>query len=162
MEACIVVCRSQKPPERQGQTLFIDAINEVSRERATSFLKPEHQQRIVGVYQSFLEATDLTFQEAQSFLEGKYPGFARVANHEEIARQGYSLSIPLYVKRVQHENSNNGDDRPLPELWAAWEQNGREFWQEMDALVEMLDNLTNLPGSYELPGRFLAEGVSDD
>jgi type I restriction enzyme M protein len=79
-----------------------------------------------------------------------------------MARQGYSLSIPLYVKRVQHENSNNGDDRPLPELWAAWEQNGREFWQEMDALVEMLDNLTNLPGSSELPGRSLAEGVSDD
>ena len=30
----------------------------------------------------------------------------------------------------------------LPELWAAWEQEGRVFWQEMDALVEMLDDLT--------------------
>ena len=29
----------------------------------------------------------------------------------------------------------------LPELWAEWEQEGRLFWQEMDGLVEMLDEL---------------------
>ena len=102
MEACIVICCSQKPPERQGKTLFIDAINEVTWERATSYLTPEHQQQIVGPY--------------QTFLESEYPGFARVAVHTEMAQQGYSLSIPLYVKRVQHENGGNGDDRPLPEF----------------------------------------------
>jgi hypothetical protein len=30
-------------------------------------------------------------------------------------------------------------------LWAAWEREGRAFWQEMDALVEMLDALVDAP-----------------
>ncbi len=148
MEACVVVCRSQKPPQRRGWILFIDAVNAVARERAMSLLKPEHQQRIEAAYR--------TFQEAPSFLEGGEGGFARAATQTEIAQQGYSLSIPLYVKRVEHENGNN-NTRPLPELWADWEQQGRLFWLEMDALVEMLDNLPNLPGSSKLPGRS-AEG----
>jgi type I restriction enzyme M protein len=133
MEACIVLCRTQKPPERRGRTLFIDAVTEVARERSMSYLTAAHQQRIEAAYRAF--AND--------------PGFARVADRAEMAQQGYSLSIPLYVKRVQHENGSNDADRPLPELWAEWEQSGREFWQEMDALVEMLDGLT-------------AEGVRDD
>ena len=38
MEACVVICRTQKPAARRGKVLFIDAVNEVSRERAQSFL----------------------------------------------------------------------------------------------------------------------------
>ena len=109
MEACVVVCRTQKPPERQGRILFIDAVNEVARERAQSFLKPEHQQRVFEAYRNFGAELD----------------FAQAASQDEIAAQGYSLSIPLYVKRVV--NGADDDERPLPELWAEWEQNGRDL-----------------------------------
>lgn len=127
MEACVVVCRSRKPPERQGRILLIDAVSEVARERAQSFLKPEHQQRILAAYRAFADE----------------PGFARAATQEEIARQEYSLSIPLYVKRVRSgEHAANGSgEHSLSALWAEWEQDGREFWQQIDELVEMLDSL---------------------
>jgi type I restriction enzyme M protein len=46
MEACVVFCRSRKPADRQGRILFIDAVGEIARERAYSFLRPEHQERI--------------------------------------------------------------------------------------------------------------------
>jgi type I restriction enzyme M protein len=132
MEACVVVCRSQKPPERQGRVLFIDAVNEVARERAQSFLKPEHQTRILEAFRGFGAESD----------------FALAATVDEIAAQGYRLSIPLYVKRVNH--GNGGDDgRSLPELWTKWEQGGRLFWQEMDALVEVLDELAEVEKSQE-------------
>lgn len=49
MEACIVICRTSKPPERRGKVLFINAVGEVARERSTSFLKPEHQERTAWV-----------------------------------------------------------------------------------------------------------------
>jgi type I restriction enzyme M protein len=124
MEACVVVCRTQKPPQRQKKVLFIDAVNEVARERAQSFLKPEHQGRVLDAYRAF---------------DGG-PEFARAATQDEIAAQGYSLSIPLYVKRVGN-GTGDGDDRSLPELWAEWQQSGRAFWQEMDALVGTLDKL---------------------
>ena len=124
MEACVVVCRSRKPAERQGRILFIDAVDAVARERAMSFLRPEHQTRIVDAYHAFAEE----------------PGFARAVPLADVAAQDYSLSIPLYVKRLPN-GVNAAEQRSLPELWAAWEQEGRVFWQEMDALVEMLDEL---------------------
>lgn len=36
MEACIMICRMTKRPERRGQVLFINAINEVERKNAQS------------------------------------------------------------------------------------------------------------------------------
>jgi type I restriction enzyme M protein len=50
MEACIVICRSKKLVERRGKVLFIDALNEVTRERAQSFLQAEHIDRIAQAY----------------------------------------------------------------------------------------------------------------
>ena len=129
MEACVMVCRSRKPRERQGRILFIDAVHEVTRERAQSFLRPEHQTRILNAYRAFENEA----------------GFARVAGVGEIAKQDYSLSIPLYVKRMVNGANGNAqsEERRLSELWAEWEQNGRVFWQEMDVLVEMLDNIAS-------------------
>lgn len=124
MEACVVVCRSQKPPERQGKVLFIDAVNEVARERSMSTLRPENQQKIEAAYAAFADD----------------PEFATAATRAAVAAQDYSLSIPLYVKRVQ-ATGQDGDERSLPELWADWERNGRSFWQEMDALTDMLNEL---------------------
>jgi type I restriction enzyme M protein len=78
MEACVVVCRTQKPSERQGHILFIDAVNEVARERTQSFLKPEHQARILEAHRNF----------------GAEPDFMVAMTQDEIAAQNYSLSVP--------------------------------------------------------------------
>jgi len=48
MEACVVICRTAKPKARKGRILFINAVNEVTRERAQSFLTDEHIERIVA------------------------------------------------------------------------------------------------------------------
>jgi len=53
MEACIVICRMNKPKERQGKVLFINAVNEVARVSAQSFLRTSHQDRIVSAYREF-------------------------------------------------------------------------------------------------------------
>jgi type I restriction enzyme M protein len=124
MEACVVVCRTAKPKSRRGRVLFIAAVNEVARERAQSFLRQEHQERIVRAYRAFKDE----------------PGFATVATLEEVAVQEHSLSIPLYVKRP----ATNGDATEANNLcaaWNEWEGSGRTFWREMDGLVETLDAL---------------------
>ena len=124
MEACIIICRTSKPPERQGRILFIDAVNEVARLQGQSFLKPEHQSRILNAYQSYIDD----------------PGFAKVATVEDIAAQDYSLSISLYVRRITVNNQTE-EVKTLAEVWSDWEQGSRDFWREMDALVDMLDSL---------------------
>jgi type I restriction enzyme M protein len=81
MEACVIICRAAKPKARKGRILFVNAVNEVTRERAQSFLTDEHIQRIVASYHSFKDES----------------GFTCVATLEEIRSKDASLSIPLYV-----------------------------------------------------------------
>jgi type I restriction enzyme M protein len=80
MEACILVCRTQKSKIRKGKVLFINAVNEVTRERAQSFLTEEHQSRILQAYQS----------------DADIPGLSRHVAISEIRSKNGSLSIPLY------------------------------------------------------------------
>lgn len=125
MEACVVICRTNKPPQRRGRVLLIDAVNEVARERAVSFLRPEHQERIEAACRAFADEE----------------GFAKVATLEEIRAQGFSLSIPLYVRRAVATAQAAGAQPTLREAWAAWEASGREFWERIDATVDLLDGL---------------------
>ena len=81
MEACVVVCRTMKAKGRRGKILFINAVGEVTRERAQSFLTDEHIARIVKAYEQFQDE----------------PGFTCVATLEEIRAKDANLSIPLYV-----------------------------------------------------------------
>lgn len=127
MEACVVFCRSKKPPKKRGKVLLIDAVNEVARERAMSFLRPEHLQHIEAAYDAFADEE----------------GFAKVASIDEIAAQSFSLSIPLYVKRTTVTAAANVKAPALAQVWTAWEESGRAFWSDMDAVVDLLDTLVN-------------------
>jgi type I restriction enzyme M protein len=55
MEACVVICRTTKPSKRRGRILFINAVDQVTRERAQSFLADEHIERIVEAYRRFTD-----------------------------------------------------------------------------------------------------------
>ena len=82
MEACVVICRMAKPKAHKGKILFINAVDEVTRERAQSFLTDDHIERVVKAYKKFKDE----------------PGFTRVATLEQIRAKDSSLSIPLYVQ----------------------------------------------------------------
>ena len=117
MEACIVICRSRKPASSTGKVLLINAINEVTRERAQSFLTPDHTDRIVSAYRAF----------------GDDEGFASVASLEDIAGRDGNLSIPLYVKR-----RGNGEEHDLEETVAAWRQSAAGLRAAADDLFRLL------------------------
>ena len=80
-------------------------MNEVTRERAQSFLTDEHIGRIVKAYEAFKDE----------------PGFTRVVGLEEIRAREGNLSIPLYVSAPdangQVQVSANGS---LPDALSAW------------------------------------------
>ncbi len=124
MEAFVLVCRSVKPAERQGKILFIDAVKEVARERAQSFLKLEHQSKILNAYQNFVDQ----------------PGFAAVVTNEDALAQSGNLSIPRYVRKVPKSQAA-GTIQSLSDAWLSFEDEGRDFWTGMDTLVEVLDGV---------------------
>ena len=118
MEACIVICRSQKPPDRAGKVLLVDAVNEVTRERARSFLTTEHIDRILGTFRSF--ATE--------------DGFAAIAATDEILKRDGNLAIPRYLSRA------NSDERlNLGDTIAAWRHSGGELRRATSDLFELFE-----------------------
>jgi type I restriction enzyme M protein len=122
MEACVLICRTQKPKERRGRILFINAVNEVSRERAQSFLTDEHIQRIVAAYQDFKDE----------------PGFTRVVPIEEIRTKEGNLSIPLYVgseTQAKTARATESASTALPDALAEWLQNSSSVRRSLDAFL---------------------------
>ena len=68
------------------------------------------------------------------------PGFAAVVSVEDVLTKDGSLSIPLYVKKPKPE-VEPGQETTLAEAWTAFDEDGREFWTQMDALVDMLQGV---------------------
>lgn len=101
MEACILICRSEKTPKRHKEILFIDASAEVTRKNAQSYLEPRHIEKIVEAYRS----------------DGDIEGFSSHAVLAEIEDNDFSLSIPLYVKS---SNDEDADDRSIGETIESW------------------------------------------
>ena len=102
MEACIMICRMTKRPERRGQILFINAVNEVERKNAQSYLEDRHIQRIATAYKNYCDDGD----------------FAKIATIQDIADNNFSLSIPLYVK--PEVNEDEIDARTIQEHYDSW------------------------------------------
>ncbi len=124
MEACVVICRTRKNADRRGKILFIDAVNQVVRERAQSFLTPENHERIASAYRVFTDD----------------PGFAKVATIAEVLEKDGNLSIPRYV-RPARDGASNGGNGDLKAAWVAFDASVPEFWRQIDALVDMLDGV---------------------
>ena len=122
MEACVVVCRTQKPKARRGKILFINAVNEVTRERAQSFLTDEHLQRIVNAYRDLRDE----------------PGFTRAVPIEEIRAKEGNLSIPLYVggeNQAQTDTDARTDSTGLPDALKAWQESSRKVRESLQTLL---------------------------
>ena len=124
MEACVIVCRSRKELARQKRILFIDAVTEIARERAQSFLRPEHQARILMAYQLFRDQ----------------PDFAAVVGTADVLRAGGDLSIARHVKKST-PRKRAGDAVTLTGAWNAFLARGCDYWIGLDALLDTLDEL---------------------
>jgi type I restriction enzyme M protein len=114
----ICVLNKAKQPERQGKVLFIDAAQEgyFRPGKAQNYLDPEHIAAIVAACQGFQER----------------PGFAHVADREEIRANEFNLNISRYVDTtVEQEHVDIGD--ALARL--------RELERERDAAAKRMDEL---------------------
>ncbi|NLF15988.1 MAG: SAM-dependent DNA methyltransferase [Lentisphaerae bacterium] len=121
MEACVAICRTAKPKERRGRVLLINAVNEVTRERAQSFLTDEHIGRIVKAYRAFQDEA----------------GFCRAVPLAEIRAHDGNLSIPLYISPATATATTAGDaSRPdLAEALAAWLESSRQVRESLGSIL---------------------------
>ena len=117
MESCLLITNNNKPESHKGKVLFIDAREELKREKTISYLMPEHISKIHNTYLSF------------ETIEG----FSYVADTKEIIEKEASLNIPLYV--------TGADDTSILEptiAYKQWAKSGEDLKKSMDQLFEIL------------------------
>ena len=119
MDACIVICRTNKPIDRRSKVLFINARNEVTRKNAESYLEDSHIEKIASVYHEFKVVN----------------GFSAIADIETILRNDGKLSIALYVT-----NADDGDQekQSFDDAIAEWMTGYAEMRETYEDLCNML------------------------
>lgn len=123
MEACIMICRTNKPLERRGKVLFINAKNEITRKNSESYLEDSHIEKIASAYHSFTEVA----------------GFSGIGTIEEIQAHQSKLSIPLYVRAA---GTGGESIIEMEDALAEWLDNSVVARREYDLLLDMLEGGT--------------------
>ena len=100
-----------KPRKRKNKILMINAVNEVTRERAQSFLTREHIGRIVSAYKN-VEKDD---------------GLSEFVSLAAIRSENYNLSIPLYVRANEASSESAEKKSSLNEHVLDWTKGCKAF-----------------------------------
>jgi len=127
MEACIVICRMAKQKKRRNKIIFINAVNEVTRERAQSFLTEEHIEKIIKTYREFRDID----------------GLSRVVSNDEIRKNGGNLSIPIYIRAGDgngHGHVDKDGKETLETAISNWMESSKELRKSMKELLNILEN----------------------
>ena len=119
MEACVIFCKMRKPPEKQGKILFINAVNEVRKERSNSYLGDQHIQKIFNAYQN----------------NENVEGFVQVVDFEEIKSHNSNLSVQLYVRP---KNQKQEDVKSFDELLSQWKHSSSSLKESIHILYSAL------------------------
>lgn len=121
MESCLLICRAQKPAERQGKILFINAINEIKTEKTISRLDETNIQRILGAYRAFADV----------------PGFASVVPVADVLTNRANLSVVRYVTNPSPATPVNA--LPLETMIETWATNADALRGSITGLLTELN-----------------------
>jgi type I restriction enzyme M protein len=118
MVSCLLVCRNNKPKNRKNKILFIDAVDEVRKEKTMSYLDTQHILKILKAYQKF----------------ETIPGFSEVVEKNKVLEDKIArLSVQFFV---QSNSKNKTND--FYEILNKWEDSSVELKKSMDELFKTL------------------------
>jgi len=120
MESCLLVCRMQKPVERKGKIVFIDARDELQIERNSAWLDISNINKICDAYYSF----------------SSHEGFSNVVTIEDVMNKQGNLSVQLHVSQPKLSVDNNISKTIVDMLAVQQKLN--------ESLDIMLDNLKSM------------------
>ena len=119
MVSCLLITNNNKSTERKGKVLFIQAVDELRKEKTMSYLDDKHILKIHLAYKKF----------------EKINAFAGIMTNEDILKDKNSrLSVQLYVNEEQIEEDNLG------KLLSNWERSSDDLKKSMDTLFSFLSS----------------------
>ncbi|WP_440955422.1 type I restriction-modification system subunit M [Methanosarcina sp. Mfa9] len=121
MEACIVICRKNKPAERKGKILFINGFEDVIQEKQQAFLSDENIQTLFDLYTNY----------------GNVPRKSYVASMEEVKEKDYNLNVPLYVEKYDLGEINE----PLEVVIQEWTESSHRIKEANEEIFSILSEV---------------------
>ena len=117
MTSCLLITNNNKRPKGRGKVLFIQAVEEIRKEKTMSYLDPHHIERIQKAY--------LSFEEEENFS-------ALVDIDQILEDKNARLSVQLYVKKKTE------DQEPFETILSNWESASEELKDSMEDLFKSL------------------------
>lgn len=103
MEACILICRTNKPVQKRGKVLFINAVNRVHRDGTYSYLSDDDIHTIAKAY--------MDYQVQDSFCA--------VATIKDILENDGSLRVSRYVHGSDEKELSRLSETQIVQNWIA-------------------------------------------
>ncbi len=117
MESCLVISNTNKPKDRKGKILFVNAHDLVKKEKTISFLEDDHIRTIHEAY--------IRFDDTE--------GLSAVVEKDEIIKNRSSLNISLYVNKY-----DAGEQKGFSEIYTEWVESGQALNASMETLFDEL------------------------
>lgn len=112
MEACLLVCRTNKSSNQKGKILFINAVEEVKKQATVNMLESVHIEKIYNAYKNFSDQDH----------------FAAVKTNEEIIDNFDSnLNISLYVQPKSQKINSTAERADLKTVYKDWTQSSQRL-----------------------------------
>lgn len=122
MEACVLICNMNKPKERKNKILFINAVNEVRKEKTMSYMDKHHRDKIEDAY--------IRFEDIENFC--------KVGDINTILeKNNANLNVQLYA-RPKEENQ---DEISLEEAINNWEISSKELQDSFKKMIKSLEEV---------------------
>ena len=118
MEACLLITKNNKPDDKKGKVLFINAVNEVHQDKSIAFLEDTHIQKIFRAYETY-ENID---------------GFAAVTDIEQVIKNNGNMSISLYCRSKEELIG-----KPFNEIYLDWLNSSDQLKKSMNTLFQVLE-----------------------
>lgn len=121
MEACLLITNNNKPKERKGKILFINAVDEVKQEKTMAFLEQHH---IDKIYKAYRACTNIE-------------NFSSLVSKEDVLGKNGNMAMNLYIRT----NSLNTQTIDLFEdVYEDWNSKAIELKKTMNELFQTLEN----------------------
>ena len=118
MEACILFCNKNKSNKMKNKIIFINAVREVTRKNAESYLEDFHIQKILS---AFRDTNDI-------------PKFKSTIDISEIAENNYDISIQKYVFLDEIISENISVNKAV----SLWQQSRFNLLSDYNSLLNLI------------------------
>jgi type I restriction enzyme M protein len=121
MEACLLITKNKKAPNRKGKILFINAVNDVKQEKTMGFLEQHHIDKIFNAYHNYKDVDN----------------FASLVSIGDVLERKGNMAMNLYIR-------TNGLDSQTVDVFEDvlenWETTSNNLKKAMNELFQTLAN----------------------